>query len=221
MHEVLQAIIFDMDGLMIDSEPLARRAWDKVLAVYGARLDETTYRRMIGLRLEESARLVRDTYRIPDEPAVLAERKQFYLADIRAHGVPAMPGLMPLMAEVERRCLPWAVATSSKRADALTVLRQLDLLAACRAVAAGDEVSLGKPAPDVYLLAAARLQVLPQACLALEDSPPGVLAAKAAGMVTAAIPNGSTKGGDFSSADFLLSSLYEVTLKLDRLMGPR
>ena len=140
----MKAVIFDMDGLMVNSEPLARQAWDAVLGTYGARLDGETYRGMIGLRLDESAKLVRDAYGLADDPATIAERKQHHLAQIRRGGVPIMPGLWRLLEEIERRRLPWAVASSSKRDDVLAVLRQLDLLNVCWAIAAGGLVSRRK-----------------------------------------------------------------------------
>jgi HAD superfamily hydrolase (TIGR01509 family) len=216
---LIEAIIFDLDGLMIDSEPLAQRAWDRVLQDHGKRLNSDTYASMIGLRLEESSVVVRDVYSLDTSPSELADREQVYMSEIMDQGIPTMPGLRRLAAALERRIIPWAVATSSRHAYANQVLRQLDLREMCKAIAAGDEVERGKPAPDVYLLAADRLEVDPASCLALEDSVPGIRSCAAAGMVTVAVPNSETSRMDFQEADFVYDSLVEVTADLDQLLG--
>jgi HAD superfamily hydrolase (TIGR01509 family) len=215
----IKAIVFDLDGLMIDTEPLARRAWDRVLQDHGEELDDETFTNMIGLRLEESSVVVQKAFRLETGPSELARREELYMAQIMSEGIPSMPGLLRLLGEIDRRAIPWAVATSSRKAYATKVLDQLDLLNQCRAIAAGDEVARGKPAPDVYLLAAKRLNIDPAQCLALEDSVPGIRACSAAGMRTIAVPNGDTSQFDFEDADFVFDSLAEVAANLDMLLG--
>jgi HAD superfamily hydrolase (TIGR01509 family) len=205
-----QAIIFDMDGLMVDSEPVARHGWEIVLASYGRELDQITYERMVGRRLEESAAIVIDTYQLPLSRENLAEIKEAAMVKLWAEGLPVMPGLHNLVGYLNDHNIPWGVATSSRRHYALNVLNQLGIASHCRAVAAGNEVSQGKPAPDIYLLAAERLEIDPKLCLALEDSVPGGQAAVAAGMSLAAVPNGHTKATDFPFADYVLDSLNDV-----------
>jgi HAD superfamily hydrolase (TIGR01509 family) len=205
-----QAIIFDMDGLMVDSEPVARHGWEIVLASYGRELDQITYERMVGRRLEESAAIVIDTYQLPLSRENLAEIKEAAMVKLWAEGLPVMPGLHNLVGYLNDHNIPWGVATSSRRHYALNVLNQLGIASHCRAVAAGNEVSQGKPAPDIYLLAAERLEIDPKLCLALEDSVPGGQAAVAAGMSLAAVPNGHTKAADFPFADYVLDSLNDV-----------
>jgi HAD superfamily hydrolase (TIGR01509 family) len=215
---VIKAIVFDMDGLMVDSEPLARQAWETVLARYGCQLDAETYGRMIGLRTEDSSRLVRDRYDLAVSPADLGAQKTAEMAGLLDQGVPVMPGLPELIQVVNERQIPWAVATSSRLAYAQTILDQLGLRDSCRAVAAGDQVAHGKPAPDIYLLAANRLGVNPQSCLALEDSVPGGRAAVAAGMVLAAVPGPQADAADFAFADHVFPSLRQVADALDHLL---
>lgn len=205
-----QAIIFDMDGLMVDSEPVARRGWEIVLASFGQELDQTTYERMVGRRLEESAAIVIDTYKLSLSPENLGEIKEAAMVKLWAEGLPVMPGLHKLVGYLNDHNIPWGVATSSRRHYALNVLDQLGIVNHCRAVAAGNEVSHGKPAPDIYLLAAERLGIDATLCLALEDSVPGGQAAVAAGMMLAAVPNGHTKPADFPFADYVLGSLNDV-----------
>lgn len=214
------ALVFDMDGLMVDSEPLAHRAWERVLLDYGHNLGDDTFRRMVGLRREESARLVIEAYDLTVGTAELARQEQTAFEDeMRARGVPAMPGLMRLVGELAQRRIPWGVATSSYRAYALTVLEQLGLADACQAVAAGDEVRHGKPAPDLFLLAAQRLAVSPDSCMALEDSIPGCRAAVAAGMFAVAIPGDHAAAAEYDFVDHVFGSLHDVADRLDSFTG--
>lgn len=213
-----QAIIFDMDGLMVDSEPLARQAWDQVLQAQGQRMTDDVYRQMIGRRMDQATQIVQDNYILSIPITELIAQKDMLFHQIRAQGVPAMPGLMALQAAIKQRQLPWAVATSSSRSHAEIILTQLGLSEACHAIAAGNEVMHGKPAPDIYLLAAARLGIDPAVCLALEDSEPGCQAARAAGMKVIAIPNGDTKTAVFPCAHIRYPTLNQVADNLDALL---
>lgn len=214
-----QAVIFDMDGLMVDTEPLAREAWREVVHAHGRFLTDEVYRQMIGLRLDKAAQLVRETYALSPTTAQLAAAKDAIFAQRRALGVPVMPGLLALETAVRERGLPWAVATSSPRHHAEIILAQLGLADVCGAIAAGDEVVRGKPAPDIYLLAAERLGVLPGLCLALEDSAPGCRAAVAAGMKVVVVPTPDTADGDYNFTPYRYESLTAVLADLDRLLG--
>lgn len=215
----IEAIVFDLDGLMIDSEPLARKAWEKVLQDFGCLLDDETFVQMIGLRLEDSSRLVKHAFKLEISETELATREMRYMVRLMSQGIPTMPGLWQLLEQIERRQLPWAIATSSRRSYALNVLNQLDILDRCRALACGDEVDRGKPSPDIYLLAAERLGIQPPACLALEDSTAGVLAASGAGMRTVAVPNRDTSSLEFHAADSIYPSLEEVAADIDLLLA--
>lgn len=214
----IQTVVFDMDGLLVDSEPLARRSWEKVIQPYGRVLDEETYGRMIGLRLEESSRLLQSRLEIPVEAEALARQKEAVLAQLGTEGIPPMPGLDRLMKALDERQIPWAVATSNRRAFAVQVLKQLDLWGACRSLTTGEEVQNGKPAPDIYLLAAERMGVAPHFCLALEDSVPGARAAKSAGMVTLAVPGPHEQPSAFGFADYIYDTLDGVAQDLDQLL---
>jgi HAD superfamily hydrolase (TIGR01509 family) len=207
-----------MDGLLVDSEPLARRSWEKVFEPYGVDLDDETYGSVIGMRLEETASIFQSRLHIPAEPGELARQKEAYLAQLSTAGIPPMPGLARLMDELQERQIPWAVATSNRRAFASQVLKQLNLWPACKSLTTGEEVRHGKPAPDIYLLAAERMGVAPGACLALEDSVPGAKAAKTAGMLTIAVPGAHEKPAAFDFADFVYDSLDGVAQDLDALL---
>ena len=218
---MLKAIIFDMDGLMVDTEPLSRQAWDSVLGRFGYALTDEVYLKMIGRRSDESSQIAWSAYKLPITAEELLGRKTAVFQTRLEQGIPVMSGLMPLQAEVARRQIPWAVATSSPYHHAETILSQLGLADACHAIAAGNEVVHGKPAPDIYLLAAQRLGVASEECLALEDSIPGSQAAVAAGMVTVAVPNSDTQSNAFAHTHYVLPSLHAILSQLDELLTHR
>lgn len=218
VNGMISAVVFDMDGVLVDSEPLSRRAWAQLAAEYHYTLDDETYRQMVGWRTDQSVQMFLATCPIPLRPEDVIARKTAYLDAIRAEaGVPVMPGVDEVLTAVHRLGLPWAVATSSRRHHAEENMAQLGLAPA--AVATGDEVAHGKPAPDIYLLAAERLGVPPERCLAVEDSLPGCQAAVAAGMLVTAVPNGITKANNFSDIPFVFDSLHTLAQKLPSIVN--
>ncbi|MCZ2112351.1 MAG: HAD family phosphatase [Anaerolineae bacterium] len=213
------AILFDMDGLMVDTEPLSRASWDRVLAPHGVVIADDLYARMLGRRTTESVVMVLETHSLPWTAEDLIARKTAAFMALLREDIPAMPGLWVLLDELERRDIPWGVATSSPRLIAETVLRGLSLEDRCRTLVAGDQVERGKPAPDIYLLAAERMGVDPAACLALEDSEPGCLSAAAAGMRVAAVTAELPPGESFDCACRRYFTLAEVAADLDDLLA--
>ncbi len=213
------AVLFDMDGLMVDTELLARAAWQRVVAPYGLTISDSVYERMLGRRTVESAQLVLDALPLPLSRDELVERKTAEFLLSLAGGVPAMPGLWELLERIEQSGLSWAVATSTPRPVAEIVLGKLGVVGRYMALACGDEVGHGKPAPDIFLLAAARLGVAPAACLALEDSAAGCAAAAAAGIRVVAVPTELTRHELFSCASARYPSLLHVAAHLDELLA--
>ena len=214
----IQAVIFDMDGLMIDSEPLHKEAWQVTLRHLGYELDEALFAQLVGLRTREDAVLLREHFRLPVMAEVLArQRDDLFLASLPGRVKP-MPGLRELIAQVRVRRLHSAVATSGERRYVDAVVHELNLDGVFDAMAVAEDVARGKPAPDVYLLAARRLGLPPAQCLALEDAPNGVLAAKAAGVRCVAVPNETTRSLDLSAADASLPSLSAVRRNLNALI---
>ena len=215
----LQAVVFDLDGLMVDSESLAEWAWSQVLAGYGHRLDEQTFRDVLGLRVADSARVIRDKFQLPITfEQAHAERDKLFLDAVPTR-LRACPGLYPLLDELAARKLPLALATSGHRQYVNLALRTLGLEDRFRASATGDEVAQGKPAPDIYRLAAERLDISPARCLALEDSLLGAESALAAGMACAVVPTRWTASLEFPVACRIFSSLDEVMDALDELLA--
>ena len=221
MHsfEPLQAIIFDLDGLMVDSEPLAEWAWDQVLVNYGHKLDHQTFRDVLGMRVADSARVICQRYNLPISPEeAYAERERLFLEAVPTR-LQAHAGLYPLMDELTARGLPVGLATSGHRRYVALALQTLGLEDRFQAIATGDEVSRGKPAPDIFLLAAERLGIPPTNCLALEDSLLGAQSILAAGMTCVVVPDQWITSREFPPDCHIFPSLNEVREALDDLLA--
>lgn len=183
-----RAVVFDMDGLMLDSERVDRRAWQTVAARRGFEFSDQLHGSLIGRRALETEAEVRAHYGPAfDYDSVRAEVRALWRELVAGSGIPLKPGLLELLSYLEEARIPRAVATSTARASALLSLGSL--VDRVNALVCGDEVARSKPAPDIYLAAAERLQVAPGACLALEDSLAGVAAATAAGMTVVMVPD--------------------------------
>jgi HAD superfamily hydrolase (TIGR01509 family) len=186
----IRAVVLDMDGLMLDTEGMSRTAWRRTLAEWGFSITEQQYLQLIGLTVADVGKIMRGWYGA-DIPFDSIYDRKLALVDeiIAAEGIPQKPGLAPFLAAVDSLGLRKAVATSTARERAIYKLKLSGVTVAFEVVAGGDEVSRGKPAPDLFLLAAERLGIPPLECLAFEDSDPGVLAARAAGMRVVIIPD--------------------------------
>jgi len=212
---MFEAVLFDFDGLIANSEPLQKAAWRAYLAHNGHTLSEALVDRMFGLRLLESARLVRETLALPfPVEQIMAERDAIFLDSLRGVLQP-MPHARETVAAVRARGLGIALATSGHARYIALALGELGLESAFDAVVTGDTVPRGKPAPDIFLRAAALINVEPEHCVVVEDAPHGVAAAKAAGMVAVAVPNELTGDLDFSAADVICPSLDVFVQWLD------
>jgi HAD superfamily hydrolase (TIGR01509 family) len=211
---MIEAILFDLDGLMFDSEPHSLAAWQAVLKERGVTLDQLTIESILGLRIDATARTLIDKYHLPDTVQDLSDAKTEYQIAHLAGNVPPMPGLFELLDAIERRGLLKAIASSGMRRYVEAVLRVNGLLDRFSVIITGDQVAHGKPAPDVFLAAARALHVEPQDCLVLEDAPAGVQAAKAAGMLCFAVPDHGVAQLDLSQADKVVSSLHDVVTVL-------
>jgi HAD superfamily hydrolase (TIGR01509 family) len=212
---VIEAVVFDLDGVLIQSEEV----WDAVREVYvrehGGRYDAEIQRAMMGMSSNEWSQYLHDAAGIADEPAAInAEVVRRMLAAYRDH-LPLIDGAVDAVKRLAAR-YPLGLASSSNRPLIDTVLDVSGLADCFRATVSSEEVGRGKPAPDVYLEAARRLGVDPSRCTAVEDSHGGIRSAKAAGMRVIAIPNASYPPDEESlaQADVTLASLAELTPEL-------
>jgi HAD superfamily hydrolase (TIGR01509 family) len=215
-----KAVIFDLDGLMIDSEGIAFRVWQQLVAGFGVDMTEHLYRQVIGKTPQVGARFLRDQLDLSIDAEVLRQTYWELRTEVMCAEAEPSEGLVDLILSLLERRLRLGVASNSPTDYVETVLQALGLRSRFRSVMGSDLVGRGKPAPDVYLAVAAALEVAPEACLAIEDSPTGVTAAIEAGMTCYAVPNHELHGLDFSMADMLFPSLSALREHLDVATKP-
>jgi HAD superfamily hydrolase (TIGR01509 family) len=215
--QAIQGVIFDLDGLMIRSEPLALEAWQRSLAPYGARMEDDEYRSLIGLNQKASVRQVILSHHLRTSPKDLDREFWSHMLAL-VEKAEVMPGLFDLLQEIRRRGLPLGVASNSLLEYVLKACVGHGLADYFVCIAAVDQVAHGKPAPDVYLAAARGLGLSAEACLAVEDSPSGVRAAVAAGMRCVFIPNPDLPSSSPNGAIAVYPSLLDWHDDLDRLL---
>lgn len=213
-------LIFDLDGLMADTEPLHRRAFNIVLDACGANYQYgvAEYGRTItGHAVFENVERVRERFGLAQNAQELADahRAMFNLLIADAENIQAMPGLTELLNHLAAQNIRTAIASSSRPEQIHTILRGLNLHHSFQAIVGNDGTVKPKPAPDIYLRTLAQLGANPHETLALEDSASGVHAARAAGLNVFVIPNEYTKMQDFAAADRVLPDLLRVRAHLD------
>ena len=183
-----EAVVFDMDGLMLDSERAINDCMARAASDLGHDLPASLWLQMIGGGDGLCRRLLAERIGADATMELLARAEAMY--DVVADaGIDHRPGIVELLDWLVARGLPRAVATSTRRPLAMRKLAAAGLLPYFHAVATSSDVAAPKPAPDVYLLAASKLGIAPARCLVLEDSPTGVRAALAAGMTPVQVPD--------------------------------
>jgi HAD superfamily hydrolase (TIGR01509 family) len=209
----VSAVVFDMDGLMLDTERIALVVWRQAAADLGFALDDEVAERMVG-RTSATNRLMLQMHFGEsfsyDELWALADSR--YLEALNRDGVPRKDGLVELLDFLAARGIPRAVATSTSPDLARHKLERAGVVQYFDIVVGGTDVERGKPAPDIFLRAAERLGKLPVECVALEDSGPGIFAASTAGMVTILIPDGGREplAETRERATFVVESLFDA-----------
>lgn len=185
-----EAIIFDMDGTMFDTEPISCRCWQEAAAPYGYTVEQSLFEKMLGRDHLRIRTLCLEAFGRDFPYEEICEKKvRLQLAYYQQHTVPVKPGLLKMLQYAQKEGMPCAVASSSPRQLIEYLLQKNELAEYFAAVQSGEEVQHGKPAPDVFLLACEKLAVTPSRALVLEDSETGVLAAHAAGIPVIWIPD--------------------------------
>jgi HAD superfamily hydrolase (TIGR01509 family) len=208
----IRAVVFDLDGLMFDTEALFFRACSEVLASRGKQFTAGMMRSLIGRRAVEVAGWLKTLAGVDEPPEViLAEVKERFAAEVDS-AVHPTPGLITLLDQLGRRGLPAAVATSSGRLYAERLLTRHGLADRFAFVLASEDVTQGKPDPQIYRLAVDRFGVPAEALLVLEDSPAGVAAGRGAGAVVVGVPHEHSPAEALQAADLIVPRLDDPTL---------
>ncbi len=199
-----KAVIFDMDGTLVDSTKADFLAWQKLFSYYNKQLTFSDYVPLLGMK---SSQVVRDFLPVNTEEEVqfaLTKKLAFFHAIISENGIYPVPFADVFLKQIRQYNVPLALATSSRRVKMEMVMEKLNLLIYFDTVVTGGDVKNGKPSPDIFLLAAEKLNVLPQDCIVFEDAANGVKAAKNAGMRCVALSSHQT-----------IESLQEADLVID------
>ena len=209
---MIEAVVFDLDGVLLDSEQLWDKAREQLARERGGRWHDQAQRDMMGMSSLEWSRYMHETIGLPEPPEEISREVVERLTALYRERLPAIPGAKEA---VERLAADYklGLASSSNRELIDLALELLCVAHLFAATVSSEEVACGKPAPDVYLEAARRLGIEPARAAAVEDSQNGILAAKAAGMRVIAIPNRHFPPDEeaLARADVTLSSLAELT----------
>jgi HAD superfamily hydrolase (TIGR01509 family) len=214
----VRAVVFDLDGLLIDTEPVFCEAARRLLASHGQELDTAFMASIMGVPGRDALPLFRDRFQLTlavDELA--AEYRREFLAVLRGGPPPLMPGAVELLGTLEWNGIPKAIATSSGRDYVDQVFGPHGLLDRFAFVLTCDDVTHGKPHPEIYQRAAARFGLTTSEVVVLEDSPNGLTAAKAAGARCVVVPHGATCRDGIAGADAVVKSLAAPELR--RVLG--
>lgn len=209
---MLKAIIFDLEGTLVETESLHYKAHKRALADYGIRISEEDYIKEGAYKKPETFYFaMSDKYKVfLSETGIrkVGEKKQKYYLDFLAR-IKLYPGTRSLLKHLQHD-FALAIASSTSKKIISTILSSTQIANLFAVVVSGHDVKRNKPFPDIYLEAAKKLKILPERCMAVEDSEVGVLSAKSAGMTCVAIPNTYTKPQNFSKADIVLGDINEI-----------
>jgi HAD superfamily hydrolase (TIGR01509 family) len=210
---VIEAVIFDVDGVLIDSEPVWEQVRRGLVAEHGGHWNEDTQHRLMGMSTAEWSRYLSADLGVRLSPAEVADAVIGAMAQRYREHLPLLPGAVDAVSRMAGRW-PVGLASSAPRALIETMLDATSLRPLLGAVMSTEEISRGKPAPDIYLAVAERLGVPARACAAVEDSTNGLRSAAAAGCAVIAVPRPEypPAGDAIAAARLVLASLTELTV---------
>ncbi|MGC9002408.1 MAG: HAD family hydrolase [Dictyoglomus sp.] len=178
----VSAVIFDMDGVIFDTERLGYIFWKKALEEFGYIINEEIYYETVGVNILETERIFKKYLGDIPFDEIYKRKKELIEEYIEKNGLPVKDGFFELLDFLDEKKIPRGIATSTERERAIPLLERAKILNKFDVIVCGDDVEKSKPEPDIFLLTAQRLKANPKECIVLEDSDNGVLAAKRAGM---------------------------------------
>lgn len=205
----IHAVVFDLDGLMFNTEQLYQQVGGEVLRRRGKELTRELLDRMIGRPSRISLQIMIDWHQLDCDVDTLQRENDEIFDEILATQLAPMHGLWELLHSLEHHTVPKAIGTSSRRAFVDKVLGNFELASRFDFILTSESVTRGKPDPEIYLQAAERFGVTPSQCMVLEDSEIGCRAAVASGAMAVAVPSGHTAGHAFPGAAFVAESLAD------------
>jgi HAD superfamily hydrolase (TIGR01509 family) len=209
----VRAVVFDLDGLLINSEDLYEQAGETVLRRRGKTYDAALREQMMGRPVVDAIQLMIDCHSLPDTLESLMCECKDVLEALMAKSLATMPGVESFLDDLQAADIPIAVATSATPEYAEYTLNRLDLKRRFRFILTAADIRRGKPDPDVYLLAAERLGIKPSQMMVLEDSANGCRAAVTAGAYTVAVPNRHTRDHKFDGVALIADTLADPRIR--------
>jgi len=208
-NPVIKAVVFDCDGLMFNTEEIFNLSGRELLRRRGKEMTPGLLSMMMGRRSDEAFPMMIKALGLTESQEDLRAEERAIFHDLLWTHVAPMPGLFEILAHIDERALPKGVATSSRRPYVESLLVKFELIDRFDVMLTAEDVVHGKPHPEIYLSAAARIGVRPEEMLVLEDSEMGTRSAAAAGAVAVSIPHEHSRNQDFSAAAFVAESLCD------------
>ena len=208
----LSGVILDLDGVLIDTESISKRAWVQAAEEFGFFFSDSLYSKIAGRSVLSAQREIEEaTEGLIDLESYMERSTFLYNEEMNCNGVQMMIGVQELLDFLDQANLSVAIATSTSRFQADTKLNRSGLQGKINKIVTGDQIENGKPAPDLFLLAAQEISTPPGQCVVIEDSEAGIIGAKSAGMIPIMVPSTiapSTTAKELSYA--VVPSLYEA-----------
>lgn len=207
----LPGVIFDIDGVLLDSNPAHLASWQEMAREDGFDFTEQLFQETFGQRSDE---ILMNNWNRPlsqEEALRLAARKETIYREMAEKNFPAMPGAAGFVQELARRGFPLAVGSSGPGNNVSFVLDRLGIVPLLKGIVSGTDVTRAKPAPDIFLACAQKMGILPSRCLVIDDSASGVQAAKSAGMKIVGFFSGGHHPEEYEGVDLLVRSFDELT----------
>ena len=216
MFGMIKAVIYDLDDLMVNSNPLHTEASDKVLQKYGVsqkKLPEHMRAKFIGMRVSDILKNLIDYFQLGVNLEDLREKRSAIFLELVRKKLQVMPGLFQSLKLFRQNKFKIALASSGTKKYINIVLEKFKVADYFDVIVSGDDVKRGKPSPETYFIAVKKLSIRPSQAVVLEDATNGIAAAKAAGCFCIAIKNPHTPKQDLSKADLVINSLKELSLE--------